>query len=52
MEKTRVFDLLIMKHNVRYVDITRAIAEHDIDNDNDIQEIKNMFLGEREKIEK
>ena len=45
-------DLLYMKHNVRAVDILRAIVEHDIDNDNDIKELKNMIMGEREKMTK
>ena len=41
-----------MKHNARAVEILRAIAEHDIDNDNDIKELKNMIMGEREKMTK
>ena len=41
-----------MKHNARAVDILRAIAEHDIDSDNDIKELKNMIMGEREKMTK
>ena len=45
-------DQLYMKHGARAVDILRAIAEHDIDSDNDIKELKNMIMGEREKMTK
>ena len=45
-------DTLYMKHGSRAVDILRAVAEHDLDNDNDVKELKNMIMGEREKITK
>ena len=45
-------DQLYMKHNARAVDILRAVAEYDLDNDNDIKELKNMIMGEREKMTK
>lgn len=52
VEKTKVMDQLYIKHNARAVDILRAVAEHDLDNDNDIKELKNMIMGEREKMTK
>ena len=41
IERTRIMDLIYLKHKIRTVDLMNASKEHDLDNDPDIMMLKN-----------
>ena len=50
IEKTKVMDQLYIKYDVKAVDLIRANAEMNIDDDDEIKMLKNMIKAERETL--
>lgn len=45
-------DRIFIEHKVKLADLQRAIAEFDLDNDEDVKSCKNLNLANREQIVK
>ena len=50
IERTKVQDLVFLKHKIRAVEIMDAAAHHDLDNDPDIKAMRAALNKEKENL--